>query len=70
MIVLTIENVKTGKRGLETFTSMDKAEQRLVGVTSAKVQKEKLIAVSYDSNKEKDLCEEHLNLQQDRDGTR
>ena len=70
MIVLTIMNRKNGKRKLETFTSMDKAETRMVGITSAKNPKEKLVAVSYDTRREQELCEEQLRIQQERDGER
>ena len=70
MIVLTIMNRKNGKRKLETFSSMDKAETRMVGITSAAKPKEKLVAVSYDTKREEDLCQEQLRIQQERDGER
>ena len=51
MIVITIMNRKTGKRKLETFNAIDKAEQRMVSITAAKNPKEKLVAVSYDTKR-------------------
>lgn len=70
MIVITIMSRKTGKRKLETFTALDKAEQRMVGITAAKNPKEKLVAVSYDTKREEDLCQEQLRIQQEKDGER
>ena len=70
MIVITIMNRKTGKRKIETFTSMDKAETRMVGITSSAKPKEKLVAVSYDTKREEELCLEQLRIQQERDGER
>lgn len=70
MIVLTVMNRKNGKRKLETFTSMDKAEKRMISITSAEKPKEKLVAVSYDTKREEELCQEHLKIQQERDGER
>ncbi len=70
MIVITIMNRKTGKRTLETFTDISKAENRMVGITASSKPKEKLVAVSYDTKREEDLCQEQLRLQQERDGER
>ena len=70
MIVITIMNRKSGKKKLETFTSMDKAETRMVGITSSAKPKEKLVAVSYDTKREEELCQEQLRIQQERDGER
>lgn len=70
MIVITIMNRKNGKRKIETFTSMDKAETRMVGITSSAKPKEKLVAVSYDTKREEELCLEQLKIQQERDGER
>lgn len=70
MIVITIMNRKTGKRKLEVFNNLDAAERRMVSITAAKNPKEKLVAVSYDTKREEDLCLEQLRLQQERDGER
>lgn len=70
MIVITIMNRKTGKRTLETFTDISKAENRMVGITASSKPKEKLVAVSYDTKREEDLCQEQLRIQQEKDGER
>lgn len=66
MITLTIINLKTKKKGIETFASKDKAETRLQKlITNPKGLEERkkgeyLDAYSYDTEAEKALIEQFL----------
>ena len=65
MITLTIVNLKTKKRGIECFSSKDKAEKRLAKlITDSKLKDsdkgEYLDSWSYDSEGEKALIDTYL----------
>lgn len=66
MINLLIKDVKLDKDSIETFTSKDKAEARLIQVDN-NPKKWKLMGVACDSMSEKSLAEPYLIKKSERD---
>lgn len=66
MINLIVKNVKQDKEAVESFTSLDKAEERLIQIDNNPL-KWKLTGVAADSKTEKNLAEPYLINKKERD---